>query len=180
MSVNDFENERERLLSGTHCENTKRQEKQFMDHLSKFLRTKEVSLDCVVSRGEEHFDGILEEYFCLSRKSNGEKMKTGTLSASKYALNRCFKAKYNWDITDKARFPKSKKLFAGIVKDLKRNGLGCVKHYEDISKNDVENICSTLKRSVPQQLQWLLFFFIQFFFCRRGRENIEKFTTATF
>ena len=73
-------------------------------------------------------------------------MKSGTLNAIRYALNRKIKSSFNLNITNSHSIPKSCAIFHALLADLKRDGLGSVKHYNGISNNDVMKILLTLKK----------------------------------
>lgn len=165
MNNLNFEKEKCRILENATAKNTKLQEAKATQKLNDFLCKTEISLDdCLSNKKYDELDAKLEEFFCTIRKSNGEKMKVTSLHALRYGINRKLKNEYNTDITDKSLFPKSSKLFLGVIVDLKREGLGCTKHFDKIADNDIKTIFSKLDRGVPQQLQWLLFFVIQLFF----------------
>lgn len=180
MQKVDFNSEKERLLNNINSENSKKQEKRAVENFNSFLKAKNVTISDNLVNDTGRLDIYLEEYLCTIRKSDGGKLKSGSLHAMRYALNRMFIREHNCDITDKTKFPKSSLIMKSLVVDLKKEGLGSVTHYKKINNGDVAKIYESLDHKVPQQLQWLLFFIIQLFFCRRGRENIEKFSKATF
>jgi len=66
------------------------------------------------------------------------------------------------------------------MKDKKINGFSAIRHYEKITEEDMKIIVDTLDTDSPVQLQWLCFFFIHLFFCRRGLENSEKLQKSDF
>jgi len=76
------------------------------------------------------------------------------------------------DILNDPVFETSNTIFANYTKSLKDKGKGSVTHYPVISPNDLKKVPHTLDKNNPQELQLLTWFYIMFYFCRRGRENL--------
>lgn len=115
----------------------------------------------------------IENFYLSVRTKKGEKYKTNSYHSMRNAIARFFKKESNWDIINDPEFINSNRVFSNTLKDVKAEGKGATEHHAVISKNDIHNIKSGLSIDDPQELQWLVFFYLQLYFCRRGIENVD-------
>jgi hypothetical protein len=80
----------------------------------------------------------------------------------------------NLDIVYDVRLKKQRDVFANYLRQLKANGKGAVRHFQDISKEDMTKVVEVLDQDNPQQLQMLAWWYVQLFFCKRGIENTAE------
>ena len=66
------------------------------------------------------------------------------------------------------------------MKDLKQKGFSAINNFNLSTTGDIEKVVSKFNIENPQELQYLMFFYIQLYFCRRGCENLDTFTNQTF
>lgn len=177
--ANNSEADMAALLNGATSEHTKKQTMQAWKFFISFLETSSYD-ETLLTKPNDEIDAVLSTFFGNLRKSDGEKMKTNSFNSVKYALNRKLKQDYNIDLMNTSAFPKVHMICKAVVVDLKKTGNGYTNHYDRIDDADIKKIFRTLDHNIPTQLQWLTFFIIQLYFCRRGRENLEKFTKQTF
>lgn len=177
MNSKILQSEKERLLNNAYSKSTKKQEKYSFNIFNQFIEKNQKNIFDI---SNEELDDLVESFFISLRKSDGTKMKSSSLQTFKYSLNRHMKENFNLDILNKHSFPKTNKILHAINVDLKKDGLGNIEHFNKISDDDLKLIFDKLNLEIPQQLQWIMFFIIQYYFCRRGQENIEKFTKLTF
>ena len=83
---------------------------------------------------------------------------------------RIFLLKQNYDIIKDEAFKSTRTVVQAKLVDLKRKGHGDVKHVDAITVDDLRRIGS-MRDDTPVFLQLKVWFFIQFYFCRRGLEN---------
>ena len=81
-------------------------------------------------------------------------------------------------------FSYSTKVFKAAVKDLRRQGLGCIKHHVLITRADMTKLYSgdtvVFYTDTPNGLLNKVWFEVMYFLCRRGQENLRAMTKETF
>jgi hypothetical protein len=106
----------------------------------------------------------------------GEEFKSSSLLTLRQNLCRSIKLSHHFDIIADSAFTSSGLVFINKLKHLKEQGKGCVDHRADINEDDMNKITSTLSPNNPTELQLLVWFYFQLYFCRRGVENQAKMT----
>ena len=177
--VSDPAREVMRICQNFTTESTKRQDKMAYHMLLDFLNLHGYILNDLV-QSLSQLDGVIAQFFASLRKKNGTKMKTNYFNSIKYALNRKLYEVYKIKITDAKVFGECDAVCKAVLKDLKKCGHGCVNHFEQMPTEDIDLVICLLDQLSPVQLQWLVFIYIQLYFCRRGQENIHMFTKTTF
>ena len=76
-------------------------------------------------------------------------------------------------------------MFKAVQVDAKKKGLGSRKKYPPISEIDLERIAEYfchdhITAPDPKRLQQNMIFYIIYFFCRRGHENLYEMTQDTY
>ena len=131
------------------------------------------------SFSEAQLDEHLAAFFLRVRTTDGELYKKNSLTNRRYALNRylqnvCHKP---FDILRSTTFRKSQEAFKVALTELKKEGKGVVKHYEQISDADLKKLYSSDKLNPnfgPEALLKKVMFDVRFYFCRRGCENMAS------
>lgn len=168
----------EELTAKRYSENTMRSYNHSLSILKQFYDEKWPERDIDKLNASE-WNSLLEEFYPSIRKMNGEKAKKNTYDSIRAAVTKHLKEKYTININS-PHFNSSNMVYQGLMKVLKTEGLACVAHYKKINNDDFAKIVPTLSINDPQELQWLLWFFIQVFFCRRGNENVTNMKINTF
>lgn len=123
----------------------------------------------------QQLDELLSKFWPSVRNKDGQQLQKSTLICYRNGINRYLKslAIYNEiDIIHDADFESSNKVFFGYLKNLKEIGNGCTNHFSPI-EDDLVKI-KRLSCNNPRELQLKVWFFLQYFFCRRGRENMDS------
>jgi len=118
-------------------------------------------------------DKLLTQFYLGIRTIDGNQFKSSSLSTMRQSLRRVISEKRNMDILNHPDFAKSNKAFSNYILELKQNGKGLVNHHEDINKSDITLIIQNLDTSNPDHLQKLVWFYVMYFFARRGGENLH-------
>ena len=62
------------------------------------------------------------------------------------------------------------------MKDWKQKDFAAINHFNLLTTEDIKKVVSKLNIENPQELQYLMFFYIQLYFCHKGCENLDTFT----
>ena len=168
----------ENLISNKYSKNTKRNVNAAVQLLKDFSKTKSMNTPIEELTCEE-MDDLLKQFYASVRKNDGELLKKSSLQGIYYGIKHYLRETKKWDLDDIV-FNKSKEMFQCLLKDLKAKGKGKTDHYPLICKQELHTIISNLSTENPVELQWLVWFLIQFYFCRRGAENVAFMTKDTF
>ena len=100
------------------------------------------------------------------------------------ALNRYFRKKRGFDICKDQQFVRANEMFTAMLVDAKKSGKG-VKKSTQISQIDLERIAEYFEHDYmnnvnAKKLQQSMIFYIIYYFCRRGRENLYQMKKSTF
>lgn len=117
---------------------------------------------------------ILREFYASARKKDGTSYKKNTLNGIRYGLSRHYKLKRGWDIINDVEFTSANEMYSSRIAEMKRQGFGGTTHYPEIVKDDLDRIYSQFDLNNPKSLQRKVQFDVQFFLCRRGRENLRS------
>ena len=96
-----------------------------------------------------------------------------------------FKPNRGIDIILDIEFTRANKMFKGVLVQSKKSGKGVKKSYPKITSDDKKKISDYfaddyLNKPDPKKLQRNLLFYIVYFFCRCGRENLYDMKVNTF
>lgn len=164
LNENDFVNKKV-------SKNTDRSLKSVKSIFNQFIIAKAGTLDCLYNK-EEVCD-LLCKYWLSLEKLDGDSYKCSSLLTHRQLL-RTILLDYGYDIIYDSNFSKSNTIFTNYLSSLKEKGLGSVKHFDDISREDLRSIVSTLNPLNIVELQLLAWFYVMLFFCQRGQEYVVK------
>jgi hypothetical protein len=119
----------------------------------------------------EELNLLLERFYTCCRTQSGENFKATSLRTMRLNISRYLKTTHSADITKDPEFNSSNIVFTNKMKELKAQGKGYVEHHSDISEADLKIIVGVLSTENAVELQLLIWFYLQLFFCRRGVEN---------
>ena len=127
----------------------------------------------------DQLDGILLDYYSSIQPQikDDKTYAIQTIKCIRAALNRYFRKQKGIDIVKDSEFVRSNEMFKAVCVESKKSGKGCKKSYPPISQIDLERIAeyfchNHIVKPDPRRLQQNLVFYIIYFFCRRGRENL--------
>ena len=128
---------------------------------------------------------ILENFYPNLRRVDGEDYKLQSIKCIRAGINRWTKSNRNTDIIGDVRFTKANEIFKGVSKIARENGKGTTKSTPVIAQEDLERIPNYFLHDVlnnpdPKKLQRCVLFYVIYFFCRQGRENLYEMQTDTF
>ena len=118
-------------------------------------------------------------------KKTGELYQTSSFKVLREGLNRWFKRNKQIDIVSDERFMRANLVFDGVQVKAKKTGKGTVKNTPPITTEDLKKIgnyffVDHVTEPSPKILQQCVQFYIMYFFCRCGQENIYEMTQDTF
>ena len=124
-------------------------------------------------------------YTSVRTKKNGELYQTGSFKVLRAGLNRWFKAHREIDIVADPNFNHANTMFDSVQSKAKKIGKGVVKSTQVISEDDLQLVSQYflqdhVTRPNPKVLQQCVLFYIMYFFCRRGQENLYEMTKKHF
>ena len=182
------DDEKRKLLTEKDKKNTQAATDRAILHLKNFLTVK--SLPKLEDLDATQLNEILLDYYCSVQPLKNtddvdEKYSIQTLKCMRAALNRHFRKENGIDIVKDQDFIRSNEMFKAVCVESKKAGKGVKRSYPPISPVDLERIAEYfchdhVNKPDPRRLQQNLIFYVIYFFCRRGRENLYTMTRDTF
>jgi len=146
--------------------------KSFENLLQEFLSEFYPDIDLKVVQKTELINILKHFVLFLQTKKCGVPYKMSSLNSLKYSLRRYILVLRDFDISKDNDFKELQNVFRNAMNKSKESGKGTIEHHPDINKDDYEKIVQTLDPENAKDLQWLVFFYILLYFCRRGLENL--------
>ena len=172
------------LLNESKAKNTNRSTNTALTRFKTFLKFKKLpDLDLLP---EEDLPNILGQYYTSVRtKKTGEMYQTSSFKVLCSGLNRYFKRERNIDIVSDDRFIQANLIFDSVQVKAKKIGKGVTKSSPHISPEDLKILASYfdvnhVQKPNPRILQQCVQFYIMYFFCRHGQENLYEMTIQHF
>ena len=165
-------------------ENTNKSTNTSLAHFKAFLRVR--GLGEIEEIDDLDLPKVLGKFYTDVRtKKNGEQYKTSSFKVLRAGLNRYFKRTRNIDIVSDQRFVNANLLFDGVQVNAKKKGKGVTKSTQQISSEDMTRIgcyfdVDHMKQPQPKILRECIQFYIMYFFCRWGQENLYEMTVDHF
>ena len=174
---------KQELLDGKDKANTQRSTKQAMKQFVDYLALKQ--LPSLEELEISQLDDILSDFYCQVKPIKEEDYAVQTLKCMRSSLNRWFRKEKGIDIVTDPRFVKANEMMKAVQVNSKKKGKGVCKSYPPITPIDLERIAEYFSHDhvtlpSPRKLQQNIIFYILYFFCRRGRENLHSMKTTTF
>ena len=118
-------------------------------------------------------------------KKQEETYSVQSFKCMRAGLSRYYRTKHGFDIIKGPKFVKANEMFRAMCVDSKKKGKGVHRSYPKISQIDMERISEYfnydhMNHPDPKRLQRHMLFYIVYFFCHRGRENLYPMTQDTF
>ena len=180
----DITNEKEiELLKNKDKKNTQQATEHAVLQLSQYLELK--SKPNIYDISQLDLDEVLSDFHCSIQPQKKDDYSVQSMKCLRAALNRHFRKNRGFDIVKDSPFVKSNEMFKALLVDGKRKGLGVRKSYPPISDIDLERIVEFfchdhVTQPDPKKLQMNIIFYVIYFFCRRGHENLHLMTKDTF
>ena len=133
----------------------------------------------------EKLNESLYEFYPEVKKRNGDDFSKSMLVGIRSGINRHLSLppyKKSFNIMNDSVFSSSNLMLKSLITDLKKKGLDTASHHPNISNIDLKKIMdeNSFDLNSPEELQQHVFFNTQYFFCRRGRENLRNLTKKSF
>lgn len=138
MSEQNIQN----LVYNSEAVNTKKHTALAVKMFRDYLMEKELNPDFDAQTLDESFT----KFYAEIRNKKGEMYKKTTLSSYRQGIQRHLQSvrEDNLDIVKGSEFAKSTKVFGGVVKEMKRQGLGSFDHHPAVSNADLAVLYSYL------------------------------------
>ena len=182
---NPSEDEIKDILDGKDKENTKKATESALKALHEYLDSKQ--LPQVDDLSEQELANALFKFYPAIKpiKDTGEPYTVQTLKCMRAGLSHYFRTQKGIDIIEGEKFVKANEIFKGMCVVSKKSGKAVKKSYPPITEIDMECISEYfnydhMHSPDPKCLQRHLLFYIVYFFCRRGRENLYAMRQDTF
>lgn len=188
---------KEEIRGKRKAPNTNRATKLWIQCFREYLTEK--NLKAIDDIETKDLPGILEQFYSEVRKKEKREnqesakpdaedernYKNTTLKAIRGALARHFKETRSIDIISNEAFIKANQIFEGVQKINKELGLGSIKSKPPIEHADLLKLGTYFKACMegppnPKALQEIVMFYLIFYLCRRGRENLRPMKKMTF
>ena len=172
---------REQLIADKDAKNTKRATKVAWNALQSWLQARKKAMD-PATISKEDLDQLLAQFFLEARQQNGELYKVSAFRGIRSGIARKFKQLRQFDIINDPVFGSSKTSYLAQNVDMKKQGMGKIKHKEAITETDLARLQSSgvLSTDTPKSLLRKVFFDLEYYFCRRAMENLRLHTKTTF
>ena len=184
------EDQKKKLLTEKDKRNTQAATDRAVFHFTTYLSRKQ--LPNVETYTAEKLNEVLIDYYCAvqpqNKKDNNEPEEHYSVQTMKYmraAFNRHFRKEKGYDIAKDSEFVKANEMFKAVCVESKRKGKGVKRSMIPISSIDLERIAEYfchdhLVDPNRGKLQQNIVFYILYFFCRRGCENVYEMKYNTF
>ena len=135
---------------------------------------------------KEELNECLTMFYAAVRREDGTEFKVSSLKAIRAAIDRYLRQPPNnkpWSIVGDAAFQKSNKVLNAICKQMMQEGkVGPTIHKNPITSEQLQQLYETGQLGEwdtlnPSQLLSTAWFYITFYFGKRGRENQRKLTS---
>ena len=169
--------EKKELLDGKDKKSTQRATVGAVRHFNDFIHSKNMSNMQEIKSRSELNDILMEFYPAIQPIKDDEDYCVQTLKCIRSGLNRHIRKEFGWDICNDSDFVKSNEMFKAICVEAKKKGKGVRNSYQPISPVDLERIAEYfyhdhMNKPEPRKLQQQMIFYIIYYFCRCGRENL--------
>ena len=133
----------------------------------------------------ENLNEVLVDFYCAVQPKKKDGYSVQTFKCMRAGLNRHFRKTRGIDISKDTSFIKANEMFKAVCVDAKKQGRGVKKSIPSITPIDLERIAEYfahdhITNPDPRRLQQNIIFYIIYYFCRRGRENLYSMTKETF
>ena len=166
---------KKKLFQNKDSKNAQKATDSHVGHLKDYLHCQNKSL--IKDIADDNLSNILFNFYSSTKPTNGETYSIETLKCISVGLNRFFKKYRNIDITQDCHFIQENKMFRSVTVNAK--GKEVVKTMKPITPCDFQTITEYFRHYYmnnphPKKLRRTLLFYIIYYFCRHGRENLKN------
>ena len=163
--------------------NTQKATDGAVSQLKSYLQVKK--LPNLEDLDQQTLASILYDFYPVVKPKEGEHYAVQTLKCLRARLARHFRSVKGIDITKDSAFTQVNEMFKAVTVQSKKHGKGVKKSYPPITQIDMERISEYFNHDhiadpSPKKLQRHLLFYVIYYFCHRGRENLYEMTKETF
>ena len=178
--LNIDKDEKEHILKGSKKQSTNKATVQHTNLLQLYLQKKRKPILEEILDSELP-DILCDFYFSIRTKTGKETYSVQSQKCIQASLNCYFKSVRGINIITDPHFIQSNEVFDGCKAKAKKEGKGIKKKTEPILPQDMLKLGKYFEQDfelAPDQrkLQQCMMFYIIFFFCRRGQENLHDMT----
>ena len=175
--------EKKKILEEKDKKNTQDATKRYFSLFEQFIEEKK--LPKALTLKAEDLAAVLEDFYYSVQPVKKDGYCMQTLKCIRAALNRVFRKEKGFDIAKDKEFNHANEVFHSVCATSKKAGRGATKSTVKITQIDLERIAEYfnydhMTKPDPKRLQQTIIFYIIYFFCRRGRENLYSMKKDTF
>ena len=173
----------EKLLEGKDKVNTQKSTEGALKQFQQYLRVKKLpNIDEITV---QDLPQILFNYYPSLKPIKSDNYSVQTLKCICSGLSRYFRKEKGFDIAKDSQFVHANEMFQAVLVESKKIGKGAKKKYPPITEIDLERIAEYFSHDHmndpnPKILQQQMIFYIIYFFCWRGRENLYEMQQDTY
>ena len=135
---------------------------------------------------------VLESFYSKVQKKpksdksdDAESYKNIKMRTIRAAIARFYRETRSLDIISNEQFIRTNAVFTGLQKINKKKGLGTIQRKTAVSETDMQKLMEYFRVQIicdlnPKNLQNIVNFYILFYMCCRGRENLRAMKQFTF
>ena len=182
LSLND--DQKECIIQGSKKKSTNKATEYHTKLLRLYLEKKKHKiLEEILD--QELPDLLCDFYFSIRTKEKKDTYSVQSQKCIRASLNRYFKKVRGINIITDTRFIQANEVFDGCKAKAKKEGKGVRKRFEMITNEDMKQLGIYFQHEKdeapnPRKLQQCVMFYVIYFFCRRGQENLHDMTTTTY
>ena len=169
--------QKKRIKEERNAKNTHRATMSAITILNEYIVEK--NLPPLDSVPDEDLPCLLENFYCAARTKGNDFYKTGSFKTLRSNINQYFKEKRGINICADASFTEANIMFKSMQVQAKKIGKGTRSSTLVICEDDMLKIGAYFNTDYvsvpdPYRLRETVMFYIIYFFCRRGQENLYK------
>ena len=178
------ESEKKQLIQGSKKDSTNKATLVHTNLLRSYLQQKKKGI--LEEILDSDLPDILSDFYCSIRtKSDKETYSVQSQKCIRVSSNRYFKSVRGINIITDTQFIQANETFDGCKAKAKKEGKGVKKKTEKISEEDMLKLSKyfstkSLTGLDPRKLQQCVMFYVIYFFCQRGQENLKDMTLDTY
>ena len=131
--------EMDELLDSVDSKNTKKVERYARHKLERFCSLVGMDIESLHQLPTRELDNLPSRFWGSLRKDDGTLFKKKSLQSIKFGIWKMFKAK-EIDISSSKEFHKFNNMYKAVLKQVKTDGKGTVKHKPPVNNNDMRKI----------------------------------------
>jgi len=169
----------EKILDDRDSKNTKNVIKVAVKALNDYLSEKSGEFSSVNDLDKADAGDLcstLRKFYGEIRKTDGSCYAKKSLITLRFGLQKHFLKSREEDIINNDQYQQANELFKAVLVQLKKEGLGEIKHKDSITPEDLNKLyeSDSFSKDNPESLQHRVLFEYLYYYCNRGRENVRE------